>query len=117
VRGNLTMELSIRGTAKRAVRQTRPLVSFLPRAGYTVHSVRLFALLLVECRTAWTTPGRCQVRKRSLFPTFHAKVIVLTRQARDKHRENSKTDRFLADAIPALTNGCSAVVGVNVHRE
>ena len=74
VRGNLTMELSIRGTAKRAVRQTRPLVSFLPRAGHTVHSVRLFALLLVECRTAWTTPGRCQVRKRSLSrPLFMLK--------------------------------------------
>jgi hypothetical protein len=39
-----------------------------------------------------------------LEPFMHLKMIILPRQARDKHRGNSKTDRFLhsipADAVP-----------------
>eukprot|EP01046_Picozoa_sp_COSAG06_P068266 COSAG06_NODE_18084_length_904_cov_30.700621_1_plen_86_part_10 len=40
-----------------------------------------------------------EVRKRRFFAPFYLKRIVLPRQARDKHRENSKTEwspRFLA---------------------
>jgi hypothetical protein len=44
-----------------------------------------------------TTSGS-QVRKRSLFPPFMLKTDILPRQARDKHRENSKKRcRFIAE--------------------
>ena len=33
-----------------------------------------------------------QVRKRRFFAPFFIKMIILPRQARDKHRENSKKD-------------------------
>ena len=38
----------------------------------------------------WLRTQFNQVRKRSLFPTFYTKMIILPRQARDKHREHSK---------------------------
>jgi len=34
--------------------------------------------------------------KTALFFHFYIEMIILPRQARDKHRENSKRDRFLA---------------------
>jgi hypothetical protein len=34
------------------------------------------------------------VRKRVFLRHLYIKVIILPRQAREKHRENSKTDRF-----------------------
>jgi hypothetical protein len=37
-----------------------------------------------------------EVRKRSFKAMLYIRMIILPRQARDKHRENSKTDRFLA---------------------
>jgi hypothetical protein len=37
----------------------------------------------------------CKVRKRNFVPTFYIKTISLPRQARDKHRKNSKRNRFL----------------------
>jgi hypothetical protein len=38
--------------------------------------------------------------KNGLFGPFVYKVIILPRQARDKHRENhSKKDRFVADGV------------------
>ena len=41
--------------------------------------------------------GIHQVRKRHFFRHLYIKVIFLPRQARDKHRENSKKARFLTD--------------------
>jgi hypothetical protein len=40
--------------------------------------------------------GNNQARKRHFLSTFYIKMIFLPRQARDKHRENSKKCRFLA---------------------
>eukprot|EP01046_Picozoa_sp_COSAG06_P041416 COSAG06_NODE_5138_length_3687_cov_4.373467_3_plen_168_part_00 len=39
--------------------------------------------------------GMYQARKRHFFRHLYIKCIILPRQARDKHRENSKNDRFL----------------------
>ena len=41
----------------------------------------------------WTN---VQVRKTVFFRHLYIKVMILPRQARDKHRENSKRHRFLA---------------------
>jgi hypothetical protein len=41
-------------------------------------------------------PMACVVRKRHFFSHLYIKCIILPRQARDKHRENSKKCRFLA---------------------
>ena len=43
-----------------------------------------------------TAPIMRQVMKRFLFSHFYIKTIMLPRQPRDEHKENSKTDRFLA---------------------
>jgi hypothetical protein len=40
-----------------------------------------------------------QARKRHFLSHLYIKCIILPRQARDKHRENSKNDRFLAAAL------------------
>jgi hypothetical protein len=40
--------------------------------------------------------AEAQVRKRHFLRHFYINCIILPRQARDKHRENSKNDRFLA---------------------
>ena len=39
-----------------------------------------------------------EVRKRHFLRHLYLKCIILPRQARDKHRENSKRGRFLAAA-------------------
>jgi non-lysosomal glucosylceramidase len=41
-----------------------------------------------------------QVRKTALLSHLYIKCIILPRQARDKHRENSKKGRFLQGASP-----------------
>jgi len=38
-----------------------------------------------------------QARKRHFLSHLYIKCIILPRQPRDKHRENSKNDRFLAE--------------------
>ena len=40
-----------------------------------------------------------QVRKRHFLSHLYIKCIILPRQARDKHRENSKKGRFLAERL------------------
>ena len=51
-----------------------------------------------------TDPERTLGKKRLFRRHLMLKMIILPRQARDKHRGNSKTDRFLhsipADAVP-----------------
>ena len=48
--------------------------------------------------------GRCyrQVRKRVFLRHFILSMIILPRQARDKHRENSKKDAFSAEGLEKL---------------
>eukprot|EP01046_Picozoa_sp_COSAG06_P017324 COSAG06_NODE_1172_length_10425_cov_7.741042_7_plen_93_part_00 len=43
--------------------------------------------------------------KTALFQPFVYKMIILPRQARDKHRENSKKGRFLAEIKDAADTG------------
>jgi hypothetical protein len=47
---------------------------------------------------ALTVRRQQQVRKRHFLRHLYIKCIILPRQARDKHRENSKKCRFLAAA-------------------
>jgi len=42
----------------------------------------------------WEATGDRPVSKTVFLRQFYLKTIVLPRQARDKHRENSKRDRF-----------------------
>ena len=58
-------------------------------------------------------PGSLEVRKRIFCDAiFILKTIILPRQARDKHREDSKKDAFLGGARLALPvpNGSPASV-------
>jgi hypothetical protein len=51
------------------------------------------------------TPARCRCEKRLLGAIFTLKVIILPRQARDKHRESTrKREAFFAGAA-AATDG------------
>jgi hypothetical protein len=43
-----------------------------------------------------------QVRKRRFLSRLYTNAIILPRQARDKHRENSKKGRFLAGCTPRI---------------
>jgi hypothetical protein len=54
---------------------------------------------------AFQRPAVTQVRRRRFCPFFlkHLKTIFLPRQARDKHRENSKKTHFLADSCHAIS--------------
>ena len=66
------------------------------------------------------TNRRKKVRKRLFLRHLYIKCIILPRQARDKHRENSKKrGRFLADgaAARARTKACSDCADPpRVHR-
>ena len=46
-----------------------------------------------------------KARKRHFLSHLYIKCIVLPRQARDKHRENSKNDRFLAGCLAPHAGG------------
>ena len=49
-----------------------------------------------------------EVRKRRFFSHFYINAIILPRQARDKHRKNSKKGRFLAAPTPLRRpRGCA----------
>ena len=57
-------------------------------------SVCLQALLTARGHTRLQSSGRsCSVGKRHFLRHLYIKCIVLPRQARDKHRENSKQER------------------------
>jgi hypothetical protein len=49
-------------------------------------------------------PGLAQVRKRHFLSHLYIKCIILPRQARDKHRENSKKVPFSRSAALAPIN-------------
>jgi hypothetical protein len=63
------------------------------------------------------------VRKRHFLSHLYIKSIILPRQARDEHRENSKKCRFLAgiasvlDASPLLQLLAQPVLWFNVCQE
>ena len=47
------------------------------------------------------TVGAGKERKRHFLSTFHVKMVILPRQARDTHRENSKQSAVFLQASPA----------------
>ena len=68
-------------------------------ADYTWHILvnALFALA-ESTQTADAAQLALLVRNTHLFVTCCAKMILLPRQTRDKHRENSKREAFLSGA-------------------
>jgi hypothetical protein len=61
---------------------------------------------------AETIPAE-QVRKRYFLSTFYTKMIILPRQARDKHWENSKKRRvFLQRTLMGAVNNTVAPIGM-----
>ena len=73
---------------------------------------RACVALVVGARTRLPAPTGQLVLARSETPflrRFYLKCIILPRQARDKHKENSKKMAFPVGGLGAATLGCVAL--------
>eukprot|EP01046_Picozoa_sp_COSAG06_P060170 COSAG06_NODE_12707_length_1340_cov_1.032232_2_plen_196_part_00 len=105
--------ISIRLSCARPAIKTRTCFIFVARPAIKTRKRFVFAgaedIHSIVVRSAgYSGAGE----KTSLFAPLYIKCIILPRQAQDKHRENSKKGRFLAD----MSNLCKEAA-MGRHRE